>query len=366
MAERFIGLDVGAETIKAAEFLREGGELRWTRRRLVEHHKDPGPAILDILKEWDWAGAAGAAVTGRLGRRVDLRRVPSRAAQAAGYRLLHGDGPATLVSIGSHGFSVLELRPNGVDVFRENSRGSQGTGNFLRQLVERLGLGLEEACRLAEGVEEAVPLSGRCPVILKTDMTHLANKGENRGRILAGLFDAVCENVQVLIKPRLSPSPVILFGGVTRARRVREHFRRFCARHGLAVADLDVESLLFLEAAGCARVAAGLPGALPALDRLVTSRPEGTLEFLPPLAEHRSRVRRMASLLRIADALDKEHREKLSRIAVRQRDGRVEILAGRGGELLLEKWALEKKADLFRRTFGAPVFLIPQEPDSDG
>ncbi|HET6487577.1 MAG TPA: HD domain-containing protein, partial [Spirochaetia bacterium] len=89
-------------------------------------------------------------------------------------------------------------------------------------------------------------------------------------------------------------------------------------------------------------------------------------EFALLSAADRSRVRRMASLLRIADALDKEHREKLSRIAVRQRDGRVEILAGRGGELLLEKWALEKKADLFRRTFGAPVFLIPQEPDSDG
>ena len=26
-------------------------------------------------------------------------------------------------------------------------------------------------------VEDAAPLSGRCPVILKTDMTHLANKG---------------------------------------------------------------------------------------------------------------------------------------------------------------------------------------------
>ena len=34
-------------------------------------------------------------------------------------------------------------------------------------------------------------------------MTHLANKGEDRARILAGLFDAVCENVQVLVKPRV-------------------------------------------------------------------------------------------------------------------------------------------------------------------
>ena len=59
---------------------------------------------------------------------------------------------------------------------------------------------------------DPAPLSGRCPVILKTDMTHLANKGEDRGRILAGLFDAVCENVLVLLKPGLSPGRVLLAG----------------------------------------------------------------------------------------------------------------------------------------------------------
>ena len=88
-------------------------------------------------------------------------------------------------------------------------------------------------------------------------------------------------------------------------------------------------------------------------------------EFALLSAADRSRVRRLASLLRIADALDKEHREKLSKITVRQTEGRVEILAGGNGELLLEKWALEKKADLFRRTFGAPVLLISEEPDTD-
>ena len=77
--------------------------------------------------------------------------------------------PATLVSIGSHGFSVLELRGEGQEVFRENSRCAQGTGNFLRQLVERFDLDVEQAARLAAPVEQAAPLSGRCPVILKTD-----------------------------------------------------------------------------------------------------------------------------------------------------------------------------------------------------
>ena len=97
-------------------------------------------------------------------------------------------------------------------MFRENNRCSQGTGNFLRQLVERFGLSVEEASRLADPVPDPAPLSGRCPVILKTDMTHLANQGLDRERILAGLYDAVCENVQVLIKPRIIPPEVVLIG----------------------------------------------------------------------------------------------------------------------------------------------------------
>ena len=79
---------------------------------------------------------------------MTLGRVPTKQAQAAGFRFLGKADSATIVSIGSHGFSVLELRPSGSEVFRENSRCSQGTGNFLRQLVERFDLRIEEASAL--------------------------------------------------------------------------------------------------------------------------------------------------------------------------------------------------------------------------
>ena len=65
---------------------------------------------------------------------------------------LRGNEPTTIVNIGSHGFSVLELRANGLSVFRENSRCSQGTGNFLRQLIERFSLTVEEASALCADV----------------------------------------------------------------------------------------------------------------------------------------------------------------------------------------------------------------------
>ena len=198
---RFLGVDAGAETLKLVELRQADGRLSVVRRELVEHGKNPGQRLREILGNWDWPTLKGATVTGRFLSQINLPGIPAKQALLRGYRHLYGDEPATLVNIGSHGFSVLELRANGLTVFRENSRCSQGTGNFLRQLVERFSLTVEEASTLCADVPDPAPLSGRCPVILKTDMTHLANKGEERARILAGLFDAVCENIFVLIKP---------------------------------------------------------------------------------------------------------------------------------------------------------------------
>jgi len=291
--QRFVGIDVGAETIKLAEVARENGAFVVVRRQLAAHRKDPGAKLLEMLRVWEWDRVESAAVTGRLGRLVALQRIPTKEALLAGVRLVHGHEPATVVSIGSRGFAVLELRRSGPPAYRENSRCAQGTGNFLRQLVERFDLDVEEAARLAESVEDPAPLSGRCPVILKTDLTHLANKGERKERLVAGLLDAMAENVEVLVKPRLSPPRVLLAGGVTQSRRVQEHFRRFLARHGMTLVETEAEESRFLEAIGCAvHAAEGGTHATP-LDRLIRPPPDAALEELPALARSMGKVRRM-------------------------------------------------------------------------
>ena len=294
MSERFIGIDVGAETVKLAELVREGGGLRCTRVQLEEHEKDPARVLPALLEAWGYPAAAGVAVCGRLARIFALPRVPEKLARAAGFRLLCDELPVTLVSIGSHGFSVLELREHDATVLRENSRCSQGTGNFLRQLVERFKITVEEASARCAAVADPAPLSGRCPVILKTDMTHLANAGQSHDRILAGLFDAVCENVQVLIKPRISPQRIVLLGGVSRAPRIREHFRRFAERNGMRLLELPDEQPLFLDAIGCAVLAARAePRQLPAAGDIHEPIAHANLEALPTLSAALARVRRL-------------------------------------------------------------------------
>ena len=290
---RFLGIDLGTETLKIVELIRTDRGFQISRRQLIEHGKNPLPLLAEALRQWDWAGVQGAAATGRLSRQLNLPQIPAKQALSRGYQARFGSAPATLVSIGSHGFSVLEIRSRSLEVYRENSRCSQGTGNFLRQLVERFSLSIEDASELCVGVEKPAPLSGRCPVILKTDMTHLANKGEDRARILAGLFDAVCENVMVLIKPGISPANVLLTGGVTRSRRVQNYFREALARHHMTHQPAADEDALFLEALGCARLAAETPGTVPALDQLQAPAAEASLEKLSALSGFLPRVTRM-------------------------------------------------------------------------
>ena len=288
------GIDIGSEYIKIVVISKDNGGTRVLSRRCAEHRNQPLEALSRLLDELEWDAGCPIAVTGRLSRNLNCLRIPTKAALARGVRFAHPElVPGTIISMGSQGFSVLELRENGKDVLRENSRCSQGTGNFLSQLVGRFGLTVEEASELCRDVADAVPLSGRCPVILKTDMTHLANKGEDRGAIVAGLYDAVCENVQALVKPGLSPSRVMLAGGVSLAPRVGRHFERFLRSRGMELRATPEASARCLEALGAALIAMERQSILPVSSLVAQDNHKRTFEKVPSLREGLPRVHRL-------------------------------------------------------------------------
>jgi activator of 2-hydroxyglutaryl-CoA dehydratase/predicted nucleotide-binding protein (sugar kinase/HSP70/actin superfamily) len=343
----FVGIDVGAETIKLVELQRHEEGLRIRRTEILEHGKNPGPVLREALRRWDWSGVDGAAVSGRFSPQINLPRIPTKQAQWRGYRFLFGDEPATLVNIGSHGFTVLEVRENELTTFRENGRCSQGTGNFLQQLVERFSLTVEEASALCAEVPNPAPLSGRCPVILKTDMTHLANKGEDRARILAGLFDAVCENVLALVKPGISPPRVLLTGGVSRSPRVRRVFGELLARQNMSLIVADEDQLLCLEALGCALLAAEAPvekSKLTALEKLLLPPSELKLEQLPSLADALGKVHRMPA--QPWAAVNGQLRRLVIGFDIGSTGSKLVAMDGATGETV---W------DSYRQTLGNPV-----------
>lgn len=289
----YLGIDIGAETAKLVVIEKAGDRLSIAEHALAPHNKDPHHTLRTLFGKLAHHDPRGIAVTGRLQRVMHAQGVPTKAAMRRGLRMVHPElQAATLISIGAHGFSVLELGARGEEWFQQNSRCSQGTGNFLTQLVQRFGMSVEEASELCEPVKNPAPLSGRCPVILKTDMTHLANKGESKERILAGLYDAVCENVLNLVRPRFAPRDVVLIGGVARSERVRRTIATWLEAKGLRLVPHRSEHE-FLEAVGAATHAMEHPCDVPSIENLLATAVGTKLEEVPSLRDALNKVHRI-------------------------------------------------------------------------
>ncbi len=78
--------------------------------------------------------------------------------------------------------------------------------------------------------------------------------------------------------------------------------------------------------------------------------------------EDRGKVKAMAAILRIADALDREHRGKVSDVAGRV-EGEALILEVTGArDRELEEWTVRAKAGLLKESFGLDVKLVDGGP----
>lgn len=68
-------------------------------------------------------------------------------------------------------------------------------------------------------------------------------------------------------------------------------------------------------------------------------------------------VSKLAAILRLADAMDNEHASKVESFSVEYKKPKFAIHLKGEGDLLLEKWALMKKAEMFEEVFGVKVIV---------
>lgn len=72
-------------------------------------------------------------------------------------------------------------------------------------------------------------------------------------------------------------------------------------------------------------------------------------------ADDRITVWKLASILRLADAMDKEHRAKVRWVNIRVVDREILLGLNGFGDLMLEEWAVLSKAAMFEHVFGVKV-----------
>jgi hypothetical protein len=110
--------------------------------------------------------------------------------------------------------------------FAMNALCAAGTGSFLDQQAERLGIRIDdEFARLALASRSPARVAGRCTVFAKSDMIHLQQEGCPLADILAGLCQALARNFRSVIGKGKRFTPKVLFqGGVARNAAVARAF----------------------------------------------------------------------------------------------------------------------------------------------
>jgi exopolyphosphatase/guanosine-5'-triphosphate,3'-diphosphate pyrophosphatase len=81
-------------------------------------------------------------------------------------------------------------------------------------------------------------------------------------------------------------------------------------------------------------------------------------EFMELAPKRRRIVMKLAAILRLAEALDREHSNRVDSLKVTVRKRKVVLLLKGKGDLLLEKWALNYGSRLFERVYKKEVVVL--------
>jgi activator of 2-hydroxyglutaryl-CoA dehydratase/predicted nucleotide-binding protein (sugar kinase/HSP70/actin superfamily) len=209
-----------------------------------------------------------------------------------------------LISLGARGYSILARsllntqtregeKPNILYRFSENDKCSSGTGENIQKIVKRLGLTLEEADALARSAKGSIPITARCSVFAKSEMTHYANQGKPIPDLLNGYFTSIAGNALSLLSKNRVAGPVYLIGGSTRIGMFVQAFSHALGEEVRIPDDpigFDVRGAI--QAAG-ERALAGLATTLPLNPSSLIRQSGRRFRVFDPAAVHQESVTRM-------------------------------------------------------------------------
>ncbi len=226
--EGYIGIDVGSVSTDFAVLDKEGRVISSvylpTKGRPVEVILQG----LSILKERFKGGfrALGCGVTGS-GRYLAEKLVGADVVkneitcQALGTQHFFKDVD-TIFEIGGQDSKYIYLKDGRVQDFTMNKICAAGTGSFLEEQSEQLGINVfKDFASLAFRSEKPLALSSRCTVFMEAEVTSARKRGAALEDICAGLAYAIAENyLEKVVERRKIGNNIVFQGGVASNRAV--------------------------------------------------------------------------------------------------------------------------------------------------
>jgi len=222
----FVGIDIGSTSSDVVVLDNAGSRVlcdyQRTKGKPIETLRSQIEVIFRQINPSDIVLSVATGSVGRfLAKLLNIPFVNEVPAQAAAISHLYPHlRQATIIEMGGQDskliFLSVEKGHGTVRDFILNTVCAAGTGSFLDQQAQRLGVNIEdEFGRLALQSKTVPRMAGRCSVFAKSDMIHLQQQATPSCDIVAGLCLALARNLKSdLGCGREFVKPIIFTGGV--------------------------------------------------------------------------------------------------------------------------------------------------------
>jgi len=227
----YIGIDVGSVSVNLAVL---GEDCRLLKKRYIRTNGAPINAVKTALTESREElerlyTVAGAATTGSgrhlIGHLIGADEIKNEITAHAVAATHFYDDVSTVIEIGGQDSKIIIIENNVVVDFAMNTICAAGTGSFLDQQSQRLGIDISEFGDYALKSVLPTKIAGRCGVFAESDMIHKQQIGYQKHDIIAGLCFALVNNyLNNVGRGKKIKDKIVFQGGVAANRGIIKAF----------------------------------------------------------------------------------------------------------------------------------------------
>ncbi len=216
----YLGVDIGSISTKAAVIAEDGQLVASTYLLTAGRPLEAVRSVMADLGKKVPAGVEilGAATTGSgrylIGEFIGADVVKNEISAQARAAAFIDPAVDTIFEIGGQDSKYISLDGGAVVDFEMNKVCAAGTGSFLEEQAEKLGISIKDDFgALALSSSSPCPLGERCTVFMESDLVHHQQKGAPRSDLSAGLSYSIALNYLNLVVGNRRVGERIFFQG---------------------------------------------------------------------------------------------------------------------------------------------------------
>ena len=219
MTEYFLGIDVGASTTKAvliddavnklaSSVIPSGVDFKQASDNVCENVLQASNLSLDKIKNIVSTGYGRNNVQFANEKKTEI------------YCHAHGvyhyfQENCLIVDIGGQDNKVIKIDASGKQLsFKMNRKCAAGTGTFLEEIANRLGVPLENMNELAQKATKNIAINSFCTVFASTEILARIREGESVENMVRGAFQSIVLRVIELGIAGTEEENIVMTGGV--------------------------------------------------------------------------------------------------------------------------------------------------------